>query len=145
MSSAPQAATSDLSALGFRLNFFKLVVRDVDAMAAFYARAFGFEERRDRVKVPGIEEAMLTLLGEQFTLVLYHWTDGREIAIGSGHGPVGFLTDDVDAAYAHALTSGAQPLYAPFDMASMRIAFVRDPEGHEIEMIQFRRPAAAKE
>jgi catechol 2,3-dioxygenase-like lactoylglutathione lyase family enzyme len=145
MSTAPQTVSPELSALGFRLNFFKLVVRDIDAMADFYARAFGFEQRGERIRIPGLEEAMLALPGEQFTLVLYHWTDGREIDIGTGHGPVGFLTSDVDAAYAHALAHGATDMRAPLDLPGMRLAFVRDPEGHEIEMIQFKRPAAAKE
>jgi lactoylglutathione lyase len=145
MSTAPQTVAPALSALGFSLNFFKLVVRDIDAMADFYARAFGFEQRGERLRFPGIEEAMLALPGEQFTLVLYHWTDGREIAIGTGHGPVGLLTRDVDAAYAHALAHGATDMRAPIDLPGMRLAFVRDPEGHEIEMIQLKRPAAARE
>ena len=34
---------------------------------------------------------------------------------------------------------------APLDLPGMRLAFVRDPDGHEIEMIQFKRPAVAKE
>jgi len=131
-----------LADLRFKLNFFKLVVRDADAMTSFYQKAFGFEVR-NRIELPGIIEVMLALPGEQFNLVLYQNTDGRDVTIGNGHGPVGFLTRDVDAAYAHALAAGAQPDRPPFDLPSMRIAFVKDPEGHEIEMIQFVRPAAA--
>jgi lactoylglutathione lyase len=136
-----EAPVTDLSALKFRLNFFKLIVRDLDEMQKFYADTFGFEER-SRIALPGLEEVMLALPGEQFTLVLYRHTDGRELDIGSGYGPVGFLTRDVDAAVAHALASGASLVAAPRDLGSMRLAFVKDPEGHEIEMIQFVRPAA---
>jgi lactoylglutathione lyase len=139
-----EAPVADLTALKFRLNFFKLIVRDLDAMQAFYTKTFGFEER-SRIALPTLEEVMLALPGEQFTLVLYRHTDDRAVEIGSGHGPVGFLTRDVDAAYAHALANGASDMAAPRDLGSMRLAFVKDPEGHEIEMIQFVRPAAAQE
>lgn len=139
-----EAPVTDLSALKFKLNFFKLIVRDLDAMQRFYADTFGFEER-SRIALPGLEEVMLALPGEQFTLVLYRHTDGREIDIGSGYGPVGFLTRDVEAAVVHALANGATLVTAPREIGSMRLAFVKDPEGHEIEMIQFVRPAAPKE
>lgn len=132
------------TALGFKLNFFKLIVSDLEAMVAFYTRTFGFEDTR-RIKLPGLEEAMLTLPGERFTLVLFHHTDGRAVEIGSGHGPVGFLTRDVDAAYAHAIANGATEQTPPREIPGMKLAFVRDPEGHELEMIQIVRPAAAKE
>ena len=60
------------------------------------------------------------------------------IEIGSGYGPVGFMTRDVEAAYAHALANGASDqTRRRSTCGSMRIAFVNDPEGHEIEMIQF--------
>ena len=136
---AAKAPISDLSALKFRFNFFKLIVRDLDAMQKFYADTFGFEER-SRFTLPTLEEVMLALPGEQFTLVLYRHTDDRDVEIGSGYGPVGFLTRDVDAAVAHAVANGASLVAAPRDMGSMRLAFVKDPEGHEIEMIQFVRP-----
>ena len=136
-----ETAPGALDAFKFRLNFFKLVVRDAAAMTAFYEKTFGFEVR-SRFELPGIIEVMLALPGEAFTLVLYQNTDGREVVIGNGHGPVGFLTRDVDGAYAHALASGAQDDRAPFDLPGMRIAFVKDPEGHQIEMIQLMRPAA---
>lgn len=132
----------DLAPLGFRLNFFKLVVRDLDAMVAFYRRAFGFEIR-NRIDLAGLQEVMLALPEDRFMLVLYHHTDGREIAIGNAYGPVGFVTRDVDAAMAHAVASGATPGRGPIDMPGMRIGFVDDPEGHEIEMVQIVRPEAA--
>ena len=136
-----ETPATGLSALKFRFNFFKLIVRDMAVMQKFYADTFGFEER-SRFELPSLEEVMLALPGEQFTLVLYRHTDGRAVEIGGGYGPVGFLTRDVDAAYAHALANGASAVSAPRDMSSMRLAFVKDPEGHEIEMIQFVRPAA---
>lgn len=137
-----EAPATDLSAFKFRLNFFKLIVKDAEAMTAFYRETFGFTEV-NRIELPGLVEVMLVLPDQTFNLVLYQHTDGREIDIGSGYGPVGFITRDVDGAYAHALASGASDERSPFDLGSMRLAFVKDPEGHQIEMIQFVRPAAA--
>ena len=122
------------------LTFFKVNVADLDAAVRFYTEAFGFAVT-DAVSLPTLEERMLTLPGAKFTLVLLSWTDGRAITIGNGFGPIGFLTRDVDAAYAKALANGATESRPPTDMGPMRVAFVFDPEGHEIEMIQYRKAA----
>ncbi|WP_079247051.1 VOC family protein [Sphingomonas turrisvirgatae] len=135
---------ADVAALGFKLNFFKLVVRDLDAMVDFYTTAFGFEVQ-NRIRLSGLEEVMLVLPGERFNLVLYHHTDGRAVEIGDGHGPLGFITRDLDAALGHVLASGATPDKGPIDLPGMRLAFVHDPEGHELELIQIVRPSAAAE
>ena len=136
----PVVTPGDIGALGLRLGFFKLIVRDMPAMIDFYSRAFGFVEAGARVDLDEVEEAMLTLPGATFTLVLFRWKDGRDIAIGSGHGPVGFLTRNVEAAFTHLQSCGAKPLRKPFAMGPMRIAFAADPEGHELELIQHVRP-----
>ncbi|MEG3180678.1 VOC family protein [Sphingomonas sp. LT1P40] len=131
-------APVSVEALGFKFNFFKLVVRDLDAMIGFYSATFGFAVQH-RIALPGLEEVMLVLPGQTFNLVLYHHTDGREVTVGNGHGPVGFITRDLDAALAHALANGATPLMGPVDLPGMRLVFVHDPEGHEVEMIQIMR------
>ena len=136
-----QVVPSALSQLGLKLNFFKLIVTDLPRMIEFYVAAFGFEIR-NRVVMPGLEEVMLALPAEQFNLVLYHWTDGREIQVGNAHGPVGLITRDVDSAFAHAIAHGAIARRPPFDLPGTRIAFLADPEGHEIELITFSRAAA---
>ena len=145
MTAAAAATIEAATDLGFRLNFFKLIVNDMEAMIAFYTGAFGMVEAAPRVNLPEIEEAMLTMPGDRFTLVLYRWKDGRELAPGSAHGPVGFLTKDVDAAYARLIDHGARSLRKPFALGPMKISFVTDPEGHEVELVQFvrdERPSA---
>ena len=141
-SSSDGESATDLAAFRFRLNFFKLIVRDIDAMVDFYRTTFGFAIA-DRIEMAGLVEVMLVLPDQTFNLVLYQHTDGRALELGSGYGPIGFITRDVDGAYAHALATGASEARAPFDLPGMRIAFVADPEGHPIEMIQFVRPTAA--
>lgn len=129
------AETHEAEALRFRLGFFKLVVRDLAAMERFYCDTFGFAVT-NRVALPGLEESMLNLPGQPFTLVLFHHSDGREVTVGNGHGPVGFTTNDLDGATARALAHGARPLHGPHDLPGARLIFLLDPEGHEIELIQ---------
>jgi len=71
-------------------------------------------------------------------LILYQHKDGRKLTLGDAHGPVGFYVRDADAAYAHAIEQGAAPHREPFDAGTMRVAFVLDPEGHEIEMLSMK-------
>lgn len=123
--------------LGMALSFLKLVVDDLEAMVAFYSEAFGFAVR-DRIDMPEIEETMLVQPGQTFNLVLLRWKDGRALTIGNSHGPIGMTTRSVDQTFAHALASGAISERQPYDLGAMRIAFVLDPEGHEIELIEFR-------
>ena len=119
------------------LAFFKLVVRDLPAMIDFYRSAFGFEVDR-KIEGPDFEEAIMSQPGSKsrFAIVLYHWTDGREVTVGNGHGPVGLMTRDVSGFFDKAIGHGASEVRAPFDFGGAKIAFLNDPEGHEIELIQ---------
>jgi lactoylglutathione lyase len=55
---------------------------------------------------------------------------------------LGFKVDDVDAAYATLLARGARPGTAPTDRPwGQRTAYVRDPDGHWIELAAPARPA----
>ena len=123
--------------LGMALGFLKLVVDDLETMVTFYSEAFGFAVR-DRIDMLEIEEAMLVQPGQTFNLVLLRWKDGRTLTIGNAHGPIGMTTRSVDQTFAHALASGATAERQPYDLGPMRIAFVLDPEGHEIELIEFK-------
>ena len=121
--------------LGFHLSFFKLNVRDIDRMARFYAETFGMQETQ-RIDQPLFREIMLQCPGDRFTLVLFQYLDGRQIEIGSGYGPVGFMTKDIEKAIARAVAQGAVNPRGPIDLPRMRAAFLTDPEGHEIELLQ---------
>ena len=135
---APQTATAPPSAP--RFGFMKFVVRDLDAMRSFYERAFGLVVAQT-IDLPDIMELVMRRPGEEtgFSLILYWNKDGRDVAVGTGHGPLGLFVRDVDAAYAHAVSQGATPHREPWDTEAMRVAFVLDPEGRELELISMRR------
>ncbi len=120
-----------------QLGFFKIITKDQDAMQAFYEDTFGFKVV-NHFEFPGIDERIMTVPGQSLSLVLYHHTDGREITMGNAYGPIGLVTHDVDALYAEAIAAGATPKTPPYDLGDtgVRLGFVLDPEGHEIEFIR---------
>ena len=130
---APQTKAAPPSA---RFGFVKFVVRDLEAMRSFYERAFGLTVSQT-IDLPDIMELVMRRPGEDtgFSLILYWNKDGRETAVGTAHGPLGLFVRDVDAAYAHAVKEGATAHREPWDTGAMRVAFVLDPEGRELELI----------
>lgn len=132
---APAAA-----ALGLRLGFFKLHVADLDRSTRFYMDAFGLEQRA-RYDFPELSEVVLGMPGDRFSLVLLRHADGRAYDIGDGHGPVGFATRDIEGAVARLVEHGADVVRPVFDIPGARIAFLNDPEGHVLELIQYGRTA----
>lgn len=134
---APQAKTFTPSA---RFGFVKFVVADLDAMASFYERAFGLVVAQT-IDLPDIMELIMRRAGDEagFSLILYWNKDGSKATLGTAHGPLGIYVRDVDAAYAHAVKEGATAHREPWDTPGMRVAFVLDPEGRELELISMRR------
>ena len=130
---APAAKTAPPSA---RFGFVKFVVQDLPAMRSFYERAFGLTVAQT-IDLPDIMELVMRRPGEEtgFSLILYWNKDGRETTVGTAHGPLGLFVRDVDAAYAHAVKEGATAHREPWDTGAMRVAFVHDPEGRELELI----------
>lgn len=136
MSESSPAA--EAAAPSMRFGLVKFVVRDLAAMTEFYERALGLEVTRT-IDLPAIVEKVMNFPGDRgFSLVLYYNKDGRDVEVGSGHGPLGLYVRDVDAAYAHVVACGGTGERRPFDIGDMRIAFVRDPEGREIEFLSMR-------
>ena len=135
---APSAKTA--FAPSVRFGFVKFVVQDLAAMRRFYERAFGLAVAQT-VDLEDATELIMRRAGEDagFMLILYGYKDGRGVAVGTAHGPLGLYVRDVDAAYAHAVAEGAAPHRAPWDTEAMRVAFVLDPEGRELELISMRR------
>jgi lactoylglutathione lyase len=124
-----------------RLGFFKLNVPEMEHALAFWRDAFGFAVTAT-FDEPEFVEHMMALPGEETGphLLLVSYKDGRDCAVGPGHGPVGLICDDIAASHARALASGAQTLTGIFEAAGVRIAMLKSPQGHEIELIQFPAP-----
>lgn len=123
------------------LGFFKLNVPDMTAALDFWTGAFGFAVTQT-FEEPDFLEHIMALPGQETgpNLLLVCYKDGRAITVGNGHGPVGFACPDIAASHEQALEKGAAALTGIFDVGPVKVAMLKSPQGHEIELVQL--PAA---
>lgn len=116
-----------------------LFVGDCERAAAFYQR-FGFRETF-RTNPDSPAKVEMTLGGFSLGLALPEpaaQSHGLE-PVTSGHRAcIALWTDDVDNAYSMALAAGGADQAAPhpFLDGQLRIAFVEDPDGHPVQLVQ---------
>jgi len=64
---------------------------------------------------------------------------GLDVTSDGRGGEVCVWTDDTDAAFADLVAHGATPMSEPHDwLADLRVAWVADPDGHPVELVQKR-------
>ena len=122
--------------------FTKIVVDDLDRMAAFYRQAFGYRELqrvRDSVAGEPIEEIILVHgegYGEGLPLIVWKWPQRR--APAASDAILGFQTHDVNALVARVVEHGGTVVDAPYDKPQhgVRVAFAKDPDGRLLELVQ---------
>jgi predicted enzyme related to lactoylglutathione lyase len=120
--------------------FVKIFVSDLERSAAFYGAALGFAPA-GQFSTPEFDELILRP-GEGArggSLVLCRWKDGRALALGNAHGPLGLKVEDVDGAHGRVLAAGGASRIGPLDVKGSRLAIVCDPDGHALELIAFPR------
>ncbi len=122
------------------LSFTKLVVADLDACESFYLTVFGLEKvARVTADIAGreIEETMFRSSSSGGTsLVLLAYAD--RTTPSSDEVILGVTSDDLDAFVERAVVAGGSVVDPVRTMAEhgVRVAFVADPEGHLIEVVQ---------
>ena len=114
-------------------------VTDPERSVAFY-EALGFEKRRE---LPIRDEAVNYFLGvpgkpqPELELTYNFGVDSYEL--GTGYGHVAVTVDDIDATLARLKDEhGIEPERPPYQVRAggSFIAFVRDPDGYRIELIE---------
>lgn len=122
--------------------FTKLVVRDLDRLVDFYGSVYGLHPvhrvRGERIGGEEIDEVMMSPdpSATWSSLVLLEYT-GRPDA-RSDEVILGFTTDDLPALLERVEAAGGN-VHAPMkEMPELkiRVAFVKDPEGHLAELVQ---------
>ncbi|MAG34462.1 MAG: glyoxalase/bleomycin resistance/dioxygenase family protein [Deltaproteobacteria bacterium] len=123
-------------------SFTKLVVDDLEKMTAFYSRVFGLKQF-DRIQADiGIDPIDETMLGVDSAfgpgaLMLLKFVD--QPAPQPGAVILGFQTDDLQSLVDRVIANGGT-LHSEIkdsDVAKLRVAFTRDPEGNLAECIEF--------
>jgi lactoylglutathione lyase len=114
-------------------------VRDIEASARFY-RALGFEER-GRLNFESAYNVYFGLPGDADRLELTV-NVGRDepYELGEGYNHFAMTVEDLDGLLAQLAEMGVEPERAPYHPGGRddlpRIAFVADPDGYRIELIE---------
>jgi|SRR5215218_1829701 len=118
-------------------------IGDIDRSVAFYER-LGFEERH---RMPIGDEAInvfMGLPGEDPRLELTHNFGVESYDLGTGYNHIAIAVEDLDGTLARLAEDGIEPEKPPYRpggrTTGSRIAFVRDPDGYRIELVE-RSPA----
>jgi predicted enzyme related to lactoylglutathione lyase len=125
---------------GAEFGFSKLVVGNLERSAAFYQAVCGLVEAgRYDAEIGGreIREILFRPTSKGAgTLVLLSFVDDPRP--GAGEAILGFSTPDLDAFVQRARAAGGSVFQAPktIDDLKIRVAFVKDPEGHLLEVVQ---------
>lgn len=123
-----------------RFGYTILYVEDVPAALGFYERAFGLSRRfiSDDADYGELETGETTLAFAKHTLAGsflpggYRRNDPAEQPAGI---EIGFVADDVPAAWDRALAAGAVKVTSPQTKPwGQTVAYVRDPEGMLVEI-----------
>lgn len=122
--------------------FTKIIVEDLDRIAAFYEQTMGFRQfQRVHSSVAGepMEEIILVHgegMGQSVPLVVWKWPNRP--APGASDVILGFQTKDVDALVAKVVAAGGSVVEAPREDPEhgVRVAFAQDPDGRLLELVQ---------
>jgi lactoylglutathione lyase len=117
-----------------------LRITDPEKSKTFY-QALGMEARRESPIVRGGElEATLYFFGypgqeEELELTLNH--DGRSYELGTGYGHIALAVDDLGETLAQLHDQGIDAEREPYRVreGGSLIAFVQDPDGYRVELI----------
>lgn len=114
-------------------------VKDIEKSLDFYTKLFGME----LVEKRRLEDCWLYFLtdkesGQQIELTYNDETPENGYEIGSGFGHFAFGVDSMDEFTKKLNSLGYSYLYEPFDLTGKGslIAFIKDPDGYEIELIE---------
>jgi len=119
-------------------DYIVLIVEDLDRSLAFYTEVLGIELKHRAEAFAQLETGATRLA--LFTREAMSTTLGMVLKTPTGDAPgfeLGFKVDDVDEAFRELRESGAPEVIAPTDrLWGQRTAYVRDPDGHLIELAQ---------
>jgi lactoylglutathione lyase len=111
---------------------------NMDRSIEFYGKQMGLKfVSRHEVKQNNAEIAFLTD-ETGGAIELTHWRDKKTLTEGDNFDHIAFETDDVDARIRELRANGVTIAMEPFSLhgSSSKIAFLKDPDGNWLELIQ---------
>ncbi len=112
-------------------------VSDLDQSLAWYQTHLGYEEtgRWEADTFTNVFLAPPDRADDEAQLELTYNHDGRSYEFGDAWGHIAVRVDDVYDAYEQLLNGGVEDYRDP-DSCGGQYAFVKDPDGHEIELVE---------
>jgi lactoylglutathione lyase len=116
-------------------------VKDLERSVSFYTEVLGLREQRRKV----LEKADATLVfltddAGNHAIELTYNHDGRDYELGNQFGHFALGVPDLEAAREELAAHGVEFSRGPYQVTAggSTIAFIRDPDGIEIELIETR-------
>lgn len=133
--------------MSLRLDHVGLSVGDLDAAGEFYSRAFGFAPQLEFELAPHPVRGLMMRHESGIRLELFERSGSTAGVQGAspiealatrGYGHFAFAAPDIDAVFAGALEAGARGVLepAPSPEPGVRFAFLADPEGNLVELVE---------
>ena len=120
------------------LDYTVLIVEDIDRSLAFYVGTLGLTLNHRSGPYAQLRTGTTRLAFYQRDAM--EETLGTELEAPAPNAPgfeIGFYVPNVDTAYAELVVSGATAVTPPCDRPwQQRTAYVRDPDGHLIELVE---------
>lgn len=132
----------------FRHDHVGVTVLDLERATAWYCETFGLErEFATRIDAIDLDIEMLRNPTHGYRVELLHRASTRsgsrpanpaEAALIAGLGHIAFGVDHLENSFARAVAAGARPVMEPCPSPEpgVRMAFVADPEGNLVELLQ---------
>ncbi len=114
-----------------------ITVKDMNESIAFYTQRMGMKlvERRDS-RQKNAEIAFLEIGGSSHRIELTCWKDKKDYTKGDQLDHIAFGVADLEMFVEEAKRQGIEIAKEPYMLGTSRIAFIKDPNGISIELIE---------
>ena len=114
-----------------------ITVKDMDRSISFYSENLGMTlASRREIKQNNAEIAFMEIPGTSHRIELTWWRDKKDYAEGDQLDHIAFGTKDLEKTVESMRAKGVEIAREPYSLGSSRIAFVKDPNGIWLELIE---------
>jgi lactoylglutathione lyase len=114
-----------------------ITVKDMDESIGFYTEMLGMTlGSRREIKQNNAEIAFLEIAGTNHRIELTWWKDKKDYTEGDQLDHMAFGVKNLKSAVAALRSKGVEIAKEPYALGSSRIAFIKDPNGIWLELIE---------
>jgi lactoylglutathione lyase len=114
-----------------------VTVKDMDESIAFYTEKLGMTlKSRREIKQNNAEIAFLEIEGTNHRIELTWWKDKKDYAEGDQLDHIAFGVKDLRTTIEAMRAKGVDIAKEPYSLGSSQIAFIKDPNGIWLELIE---------